>query len=154
MNLVKSWYRSQLFWVIFIIDYITKLSTEAYLGRTSFEVTDFLTFKLAYNYGISWSLFSTRYFFGWAMISLVTLGVLAMLGYQTTEREKEGYSVVGPTFILAGGFSNLVDRIQTGAVTDFISFSFGGWSFPTFNIADIAITVGVCIMVYEYVTQE
>ena len=154
MRSLNLWYRSQIFWEVFIADYITKVCAEAFLTGKPFQVADFLTFKLAYNYGISWSLFSTQYFLGWALISVVTTAVLTLLAYQTTERQKEGYSVVGATLILAGGFANLVDRLRVGAVTDFISISFGGWSFPTFNLADIAITVGVCIMVYEYVMEE
>ena len=50
------------------------------------------------------------------------------------------------TLITAGAAGNLIDRVVQGYVVDFIRFAF--WNrFPTFNVADIAITVGVALLV-------
>jgi signal peptidase II len=52
------------------------------------------------------------------------------------------------TGLLAGGaLGNLVDRIQAGAVTDFVDLS----PWPPFNLADVAITLGVVLLVFLYV---
>ena len=51
--------------------------------------------------------------------------------------------------ILGGAAGNLYDRIAFGRVTDFIEVYHGGWSFPAFNMADSAITVGAVVLVLE-----
>jgi len=49
--------------------------------------------------------------------------------------------------ILGGAFGNLVDRVATGKVIDFIDMGVGNYRWPTYNIADIAVTVGAVILI-------
>ena len=49
--------------------------------------------------------------------------------------------------ILGGTLGNLVDRVRQGYVTDFVSVGFGSVRFPTFNVADSSIVVGIGILV-------
>ncbi len=58
-------------------------------------------------------------------------------------------SRLGLAFILGGAAGNLYDRIAHGTVTDFIEVYHGSWSFPAFNIADSAITVGAILLVID-----
>ena len=51
--------------------------------------------------------------------------------------------------VLGGAAGNLYDRIVHGAVTDFIEVYHGSWSFPAFNVADSAITVGAILLLIE-----
>lgn len=51
--------------------------------------------------------------------------------------------------ILGGALGNLYDRIAQGAVTDFIEVYHGAWSFPAFNVADSAITVGAILLLFD-----
>jgi signal peptidase II len=51
--------------------------------------------------------------------------------------------------ILGGAVGNLLDRIVRGTVTDFLEVYSGTWSFPAFNVADSAITVGSIILLIE-----
>ncbi len=55
----------------------------------------------------------------------------------------------GLTFVLGGALGNLVDRIRLGYVTDFIQVWFGSWAFPSFNVADSAITVGAALLIID-----
>jgi signal peptidase II len=55
----------------------------------------------------------------------------------------------GLTLVLGGALGNLVDRIRLGYVTDFIQVWFGSWAFPSFNVADSAITVGAALLVID-----
>jgi signal peptidase II len=49
--------------------------------------------------------------------------------------------------LIAGGATgNIVDRIRQGAVTDFLDFHASGWHWPTFNLADVAIVLGVTML--------
>lgn len=51
--------------------------------------------------------------------------------------------------VLGGAIGNLVDRLQHGYVVDFVLLYYDRWSFPAFNIADSAITVGVILMLLD-----
>jgi len=55
----------------------------------------------------------------------------------------------GLTLVLGGALGNLVDRIRLGYVTDFIQVWFGSWAFPSFNVADSAITVGAALLIID-----
>ncbi len=55
----------------------------------------------------------------------------------------------GLALILGGAIGNLYDRIVRGAVTDFIEVYHGAWSFPAFNVADSAITVGAILLLID-----
>jgi signal peptidase II len=52
-------------------------------------------------------------------------------------------------FILGGAFGNLYDRIVSGTVTDFVEVHAGQHYFPAFNVADSAITVGACLLLFD-----
>ena len=56
---------------------------------------------------------------------------------------------VGSGLILGGAAGNLYDRIVHGTVTDFIEVYHGSWSFPAFNVADSAITVGAILLLLD-----
>lgn len=55
----------------------------------------------------------------------------------------------GLSLILGGAIGNLYDRVLRGAVTDFIEVYHGAWSFPAFNVADSAITVGAILLMFD-----
>jgi signal peptidase II len=63
-------------------------------------------------------------------------------------------SRIGLSLILGGAFGNLYDRIVHQTVTDFIEVYHGGWSFPAFNVADSAITVGAFLLLIDLWRQD
>lgn len=70
-------------------------------------------------------------------------GVLLLVSYSIF-LEKRKYALIGLSFIFAGGFSNLMDRLFFGCVRDFIRIL----TFPTFNFADFLITIGVILVIF------
>jgi signal peptidase II len=56
--------------------------------------------------------------------------------------------------ILGGAVGNLYDRIFRGMVTDFLEIYNGGWSFPAFNVADSAITIGAIFLLHELIWPQ
>jgi signal peptidase II len=51
--------------------------------------------------------------------------------------------------VLGGAVGNVIDRIRLGYVTDFIQVWFGNWAFPSFNVADSAISVGAAFLIID-----
>ena len=56
---------------------------------------------------------------------------------------------VALALILGGALGNLWDRLTTGLVVDFLLFHWRGWSYPAFNVADSAITVGAVMLILD-----
>ena len=70
--------------------------------------------------------------------------ILATAYFYPLLKKSDGFIRLGTTAILSGAVANLIDRVQTGYVVDF--FDFRIW--PVFNVADIAIVVGMGLMIY------
>jgi len=57
--------------------------------------------------------------------------------------------MAGLSLVLGGALGNLIDRARLGYVTDFIQVWFGNWAFPSFNVADAAISVGAALLIID-----
>ena len=57
--------------------------------------------------------------------------------------------MAGLSLVLGGAIGNLIDRARLGYVTDFIQVWFGTWAFPSFNVADAAISVGAALLIID-----
>jgi len=55
----------------------------------------------------------------------------------------------GLALVLSGAIGNLIDRLMYGYVVDFLLFYYESWSWPAFNVADSAISVGVVLIIYD-----
>ncbi|HVD38134.1 MAG TPA: signal peptidase II [Solirubrobacterales bacterium] len=109
------------------------------------EVVDVLgplKLTLAHNTGVAFGLA------GGAGIGLVavTLGALVLIGYLFSRKPERPWMWVAVGLLAGGALGNLVDRIRADAVTDYIDV--GSW--PPFNLADVAITSGVLLLVLLY----
>jgi signal peptidase II len=94
------------------------------------------------NTGAAWSLFSGRSEF-LAALAAVTLVAIFAWRHQLGLRR---WPVQVSFGLLCGGIvGNLVDRLARGHVVDFLDFHFGRYTYPTFNVADSGICVGVVI---------
>jgi signal peptidase II len=88
------------------------------------------------------------------LFSTVAIGFLLYL-YRKLPRE-DASQKSGITLILSGAFGNLIDRIHIQKVTDFIDVGIPGypWRWPTFNIADGCVCVGVAmILISSWITR-
>ncbi|MGR4000981.1 MAG: signal peptidase II [Alphaproteobacteria bacterium] len=62
--------------------------------------------------------------------------------------------VLGLMFIVGGAIGNLLDRLRYGEVVDFVHFHLGGWSFPVFNVADAALTLGAVCLIWDFLHEN
>jgi signal peptidase II len=56
--------------------------------------------------------------------------------------------------LVSGSIGNMIDRVRTGAVIDFLMFTFGSYTFPIFNVADICIVVGSCLLAFFMIIDK
>ena len=86
----------------------------------------------------------------WFFVVLATL-VSAVIAVWLWRIRREGPLVLmaGLSLVLGGAIGNLIDRARLGYVTDFIQVWFGNWAFPSFNVADSAISVGAALLIID-----
>jgi signal peptidase II len=85
-------------------------------------------------------------------VSLIVLGLIGFLYWQSLTRRSGAPEIESPwplALLSGGAIGNLYDRIFRGSVTDFLDLYLGSAHWPTFNIADSAITVGACLLALD-----
>ncbi len=146
----SRWWRWLLLAALVIV---ADLATKAWITTLFREgqelpVTSFMSLVLAYNTGAAFSFLAGAT--GWqrwlfAAIAVVASGVLVYM----IRRGGSRMLMLGLALILGGALGNLWDRIVLGHVTDFLLFHYRGWSWPAFNVADSAITVGAGLLILD-----
>lgn len=138
---------------VLVLDQLTKAVVAATIPlHSSIQVVQgFFDLTHVKNRGAAFGLFATiesplRALFLNSVAFLVFFAVLvyAMKSSATWVRLQ-----VGLALILGGAIGNLVDRIRFGSVTDFLDFYIGSHRWPAFNVADSAISVGVCLLALD-----
>lgn len=104
----------------------------------------FISLRLAYNDGISFSLLSFDDATAKAAL-LVTTG-LVTVGIMIWAMRAQGWERLGLSLVAAGAVANFADRAAFGAVTDYLGLHLGSWHPFIFNIADVWITGGAGVL--------
>jgi signal peptidase II len=137
--------------ILFIADQATKITVlntmELYEDINILPIFDITH---VHNYGAAFSFLSDaggwqRYFF--TIIAVVISTLLIYWMYKTPLNQK--LPLYSYSLILSGALGNVWDRINYGYVVDFIHFYYKSWSFPAFNIADIAISIGAFLLIVD-----
>ena len=113
-------------------------------------IPGFLNFVYAENTGVAFSQLNNGGDFGrWMLSVLAALAALAVLYYFWRTPRTADRTLGACALLMAGIVGNLTDRARLGFVIDFIDVQFGGWHYPTFNIADSAICLGAGLLILD-----
>jgi signal peptidase II len=112
-----------------------------YYADKIIDVLPVFALRMAWNEGISFSLFSSGAAATTAILLTVQIAITIGLVFWLRTLDRL-WLVVGAGLIIGGALGNIIDRAMFGAVADFLDFYWGAWHFPTFNIADICISLG------------
>lgn len=85
---------------------------------------------------------------------IVPLIVIALIVFIFLREASDRLHILSFSLILGGAFGNYADRLRLGYVVDFIDWHVGDWHWPTFNLADSFIVVGVAIFFFCTVKEE
>lgn len=136
--------------MVFAADLITKWWVKSTLFWHDYPVIEgFFTIQYAENTGIAFGLFDdVQSQWKGPALCLLAIGALCMvLYYIWTTSPNQSLVLVALGLVLGGILGNFVDRLIRGFVVDFVKLHWRGiWAWPTFNIADSAITIGVFLM--------
>lgn len=111
-------------------------------GYATTVIPDFFDISHVRNSGAAWGVFQG---YTW-LLSVITLIACALIVYLLVVSVHSWLSA-SLIMVLSGAIGNLIDRILRGRVVDFLSFHFGSYDFPSFNVADICITCGCILLV-------
>ena len=116
-------------------------------GGEYIQVTSFFDYVLVWNPGISYGLLGDIPF--WVLAALVTAALVGLSVWWF--RADSALLRAGLALAIGGALSNASDRARYGAVADFFHFHWQDWSFYIFNLADAAITIGVLLLLLDFV---
>ena len=137
--------------VVIVIDQLTKAivldTLQPYVPRP--VIPGILNWTLAFNTGAAFSFLADRE--GWQrwLFTLLAVGVSGVLAAWLRRTPGRDWRTALPLALVIGGaLGNLIDRLRSGHVTDFIQVYLGSWPFPSFNVADSAISIGAVLLVF------
>ncbi|MDG2954486.1 signal peptidase II [Bisgaard Taxon 10/6] len=137
--------------VAFFIDLLTKyIVTQNFELYESVNVLPIFNLTYARNTGAAFSFLAEhggwqKYFF--IVLALVISAVLVYLLRKNSAQQKLQNSAYA--LIIGGALANMADRAYNGFVVDFFDFFWREWHYPVFNVADIAICVGVGLLILD-----
>lgn len=111
------------------------------------EITPWFNLVHVLNTGAAFSLFADLG--GWQRIVLIAVGFMAVIpiGFFCLTGQVEPLERLAGAMLVAGGSGNLIDRIDSGAVIDFLDLHWRGVHWPAFNLADVFIVLAVSLWV-------
>lgn len=136
--------------LVIVLDQFTKVMVlnEFRLGDSRY-ITDWFNLVRVHNTGAAFSFLAHAG--GWQRWFFVGLGTVATVVIVWMLRQHAGQRMFSwaLSLILGGAIGNVIDRLVHGYVVDFIQVHHSGWYFPSFNVADSAISVGAVLLIWD-----
>ena len=143
--------------IIIIFSFFFDLLTKNYalnhlIINHSLSINNFLNFTLAFNYGAAFSFLSDAG--GWQRWFFIAFSfiVIIIISYMMIYDENSPY--IAFSFVIGGALGNLNDRIIYGYVIDFIEVYYNTFYWPIFNVADVAISIGVILLLCNIIFNK
>lgn len=137
--------------IILVIDQVTKYVVASNYALTNIQVIkNFFYITYAENTGMAWSLLSGQQAL-FCLIASIAIG--AMIWY-LIYKKPDMLTQISIALLIAGAAGNLIDRLFYGYVRDFLNFYIFGYDFPIFNVADMALCIGVFVLLLASYLEE
>jgi len=137
---------------VLVLDQWTKWLVEVHLPRNVTEpvIPGVLNLVHVRNAGVAFGLFASDHGASTWLLTALGVGALtAVAAYFWITPRGDRLLLVALTLVAGGAVGNLLDRVASGAVTDFVDVYAGSYHWPAFNVADSAITVGITLMIAD-----
>ncbi len=134
--------------VAVVLDQTSKMLIFSFLAnsRPVIELTPFFNLVMAWNTGVSFSMFDNLGGAGVYVLSAFSLIVVGFLIYWLKD-EKSLLIQISLGMIIGGAIGNVIDRVRMGAVFDFLDIHVLGYHWPAFNLADSFICIGAVLVI-------
>jgi signal peptidase II len=134
---------------VLVLDQLTKMLVRERMDlyQSIPLVPHFLDLTYTLNPGAAFSMFvGLPPWLRLAFLVAMNLGAIVVLTFLLARSVRVDFNTVAFALIIAGAAGNVIDRGIRGEVIDFIRVHYYGWSYPIFNVADSAITIGVALI--------
>ena len=129
-----------------VADQLTKTAALSLLSQgTAVPVLPGLNLSLGFNTGASFGMMG-GVMAGKPLLMAALTGALTLAFAVMAVRAQHALERAGFALVVGGALGNIIDRLRQGAVTDFLDLYWRDWHWPTFNVADIAITLGAVLI--------
>ena len=131
--------------LLIVADQLSKIgiSNTFALGDSKEIIPGFFNLTYVHNTGAAWSMMEGKMIFFY-IVTLLALGIMFYFYFTMDKKDKiTQYALV---FMIAGTIGNFIDRLCFQYVRDFLDFIILGYDFPVFNIADMALCIGVFLL--------
>ena len=142
--------------LVIVFDLVTKAAAEAHLTRVAglSVFGEWFQLRLVYNQGAAFGLhlgpFSRWFFLGFAVLAVFVLNALSR-----SAMPGDRFRQIACGLVTGGAIGNLLDRVRSArGVVDFIDIGLGSYRWPTFNIADIAVTCGAIALALSFWRED
>ncbi|HSG97713.1 MAG TPA: signal peptidase II [Woeseiaceae bacterium] len=138
--------------LVIVADQVTKWAIVEWVGLyEKVPLNSFINLTHQRNTGAAFSFLADaggwqRWFF--VVLATVVSAVIAVWLWRV-RNERQAVLSAGLALVLGGAIGNLIDRLNYGYVTDFVPVWFGDWAYPSFNVADVGITVGAGLLIID-----
>ena len=139
--------------IILMLDQFIKIIINRYisLGSSVTVIPNFFSIMNLKNTGAAFSILEDNT----VLLVIISVIVIVLLDRSIKKISKfEVLEKISLGLIMGGIFGNLIDRIIHHGVIDYLSFKIFGYSFPVFNLADMAIVIGVGLYLIEIIKDK
>ncbi len=140
--------------LILLLDLFTKNMAEKYLAEKEITLLPFLHLVLVYNKGVAFGILSDAPDIVRLPILLITPILALIITFVYTIKSKKILDAMLMGMVGGGALGNFYDRFFLGSVRDFIYLSYGGLSWPAFNIADASISLAIVIFILQALLKK
>jgi len=112
-------------------------------------IKGFFSLTYAENTGAAWSILEGKIWF-FLLVGLIAMSVMVWYFFHSSSKWVKWSMVL----MLMGTFGNFIDRAWLGYVRDFLDFTIFNYAFPVFNLADIALSCGVALLIVDAIMEE
>jgi len=138
--------------IVIVLDQFTKLAIIRWVPLyDKIPLNSFINITHQRNTGAAFSLLADAP--GWQRWFFITLAIVVsvyLISWLWRIRaSRQTILCAGLALVLGGALGNVIDRIYLGSVVDFIQVFIMGWPFPSFNVADSAISVGAVFLIID-----
>ena len=142
--------------IVVLVDQITKaLAVHFLILHEPVRILPLFNLRLIHNTGAAFSILSgTGGWQRWLFIALALSVSTVLVVWIRVVSAHNLKLALALSLVLGGALGNVWDRIMQGYVVDFIDIYYAGWHWPTFNVADSAITVGAVLLIIDSFSSD